>query len=68
MASKEITLGTFRDHGNTVQYFTVLEDFITLASISSFVSTNLPFDKRLALCLFQAVVLTLTHVKVNTPL
>ena len=63
--NKKSTMETFRDHADTVRYFTGLTDFMTQASSSHF---YLPFDKKLALSLFQALVLTFLLFRVNLPL
>ena len=49
---KKLLLKLLRDHGDIVQYITGLTDRMTLAAISSFVSTHLPFDKWHALSPF----------------
>ena len=67
LASKEITLESLRDHKDTVCCFRGLTVFMTLAAISAFVSTHLPYKKRRALFAFQALVLIFMY-RVNTPL
>ena len=62
LTSKEITLESLTDHEHSVRYFTGLTDFMTLVALSN------PFSSEARPLPFQALVFTLMHKSVITPL
>ena len=63
---KEITLDSLKNQDVTVQYYTGLEQYVTLVALFNFVKDYLLSDPCQSLFPFQAVMLTLMHL--NTPL
>lgn len=68
LSKKEMTLDSLAGQNDTVKYFTGLTDFIRLNIVFYYVKSHLPVDKRRALTAFQAFMLTLRHLRLNTPL
>lgn len=68
LASKEMTLESLREREDSVRYFTGLADFLTLTVVFNFVRGSMSSDKRRALSAFQSLMLTLMHIRLNTPL